>query len=150
MPDATYQRATILPLFYEKIAASIGGKGPCPAIVAADFGHGFVKKPANDDELPVLESVPTNLEEIPKKFYRAELEETDRQLSDGRLIIRCHVPSGSVDTPKQNSMIGLIDLEGDLVAVVQDFPDWITPSDEHTAYAYLDFPHIGENPPEAI
>lgn len=148
MPEVVdYQNATLLTALYERYAQSAARKQPGLQLFEARFGHGYIDEGKTP---PMFQSVPADLSVVPNEFYSIELTDEDLTCSDGRIIIRCRFPIGSVNEAKKFSMVGIYDQLGTLVAVMQDLPDWLTPTDEHTVYAYLDFPHLGETPPEAL
>lgn len=145
----SYKRSTLLTAFYDRIAGALSGTEPCVKIAEFRFGHGFVDEATLDPEtgLPTLLPIPSDLSALPGEFFTGIPQ---MQKSDGRVLVRCHFPAGSVAQPHKFSLIGLYDEQGNLLCVMQDLPDWLTPSDEHTAYGYLDFPHLGETPPTAF
>lgn len=145
----SYKRSTLLTKFYDRIAGALSGTEPCTRIAEFRFGYGFIDE-ANPDpatDLPALLPVPSDLAALPGEFF---VGTPQMQKSDGRVLVRCHFPTGSVTEPKKYNLTGLYDQQGNLLAVMQDLPDWLTPSDEHTTYGYLDFPHLGETPPTAF
>jgi hypothetical protein len=142
---ADYKRSTLLSKFYDRIAGTLAGTEPCVRIGQFRFGHGFVDE--STSPRPTFQPIPGDLEAVPGEFFSGTPEMLK---ADGRVLVRCRLPKGSVTEPQKFSIIGLYDTEGNLLAVMQDLPDWITPDDSHTAYGYLDFPHLGENPPEVF
>lgn len=145
MADALdWKSAKILPHFYDRIGQALIGAGPCPKIVKFKMGHGYVDESV---EPPALLEIPDDLADIPNVFFEGVPELVH---SDGRVLSKCHLPQGSVLEPRKYSMTGLYDDQDQLVAVCIDLPDWIVPSDWQTTYAYIDFPNVGENPPEAL
>lgn len=139
-----WKSAKILPRFYDNYARSLIGEGACRRIAKFKMGHGYVDESSTP---PVFQEIPDDLSDIPGVFFEGTPELT---YSDGRVLARCHLPQGSVTAPNKYSLTGLYDDQDELIAVCLDLPDWIVPSDWHTTYAYIDFPNVGENPPEAI
>jgi len=142
--DLTWKSAKLLPRFYDSIARSLIGAAPCRPIVKFKAGHGYVDESVDP---PVFLEVPDDLIDVPNVFYEGTPELAH---SDGRILARCHIPKGSVTDPRKYSMTGLYDDQGSLVAVCLDLPDWLVPSDWHTTFAYIDFPNVGENPPQVL
>lgn len=138
-----FSRATILPKFYDRIAGTIAGTETPMVITSFKFGHGYIDETTNP---PTFLQVPDTITAIPAAFYTGT---TECLAADGRVLVRCHMPVGGVSTPKKMSMAGFYDGQGNLIAVLQSLPDWLTPTDDHIAFGYLDFPNLGDNPPTA-
>lgn len=145
----SYKRSSLLTKFYDRVAGAISGTEPCVKFAQFGFGHGFVDEATLDPEtgLPTLLPIPPDLTALPGEFFTGVPQ---MQKADGRVLVRCYFPVDSVVQPQKFSLIGLYDEQGNLLCVMQNLPDWLTPSDEHTAFGYLDFPHVGENPPTAF
>ena len=143
MPEI-YKVSTLLNKFYDRVAGTLAGTEPCVRIAEFRFGHGFVDEIT---EPPTFQAVDRELTTLPGVFFTGTPEMIK---SDGRVLIRCKMPAGVLTESHKHSLTGLYDSEGYLIAVMQDLPDWMTPADEHTVYGYLDFPHLGENPPTAF
>lgn len=139
-----YKRATLLDAYYNRVAGSLAAQNACPQIVFFSFGHGYVDETVDP---PALQAPPSDLAATPNEFFRAEAEVI---AVDGRVLVKCFFPEGSVSEPKKYSLTTLHDMDGTPIAVMQDLPDWLTPSDEHTVYGYLDFPTLGPNAPTVI
>lgn len=143
MATVDFSRATILPKFYERLGQTIAGTGTPMVITSFKFGYGYIDETTNP---PTFLQVPDTITAIPAAFYTGN---TECLYDSGRVLVRCHMPAGGVATPKKMSMAGFFDGQGNLVAVLQNLPDWLTPTDDHTAYGYLDLPNLGANPPTA-
>lgn len=143
MPGS-FKKSTLLNKFYDRVAGTLAGVEPCVRISEFRFGHGFVDESTTP---PTFLPVDPELDTLPGVFHTGTPEMLK---AEGRVLVRCKIPAGVLVEPQKFSLIGLYDSEGFLLAVMQDLPDWLTPADEHTAYAYLDFPHLGENPPTAF
>ncbi|MBE0507906.1 MAG: hypothetical protein IBX50_14540 [Marinospirillum sp.] len=141
---ATYSAAKMLTAYYERTAQSVASNGNCPRIVEFRFGHGYVDETTDP---PTLLPIPSDLNTVPGEFYTGIPEV---ESSGGRVIVKCTLPPGGVTVPHKYSITTLHDDDGTILAAMQDLPDWITPTDEHVAYGYLDYPHLSENPPAAI
>lgn len=137
-----YSKAQMLTAYYERQAQSVADNGPCPKIKEFRFGHGFIDE--SDPNNPVLLPIPPDINTLPGEFFVGTPEV---ESSGGRVIVKCEMTAGSVTEPKRYSLTSLHDADGTMLAIMQDLPDWITPTDEHVAYGYLDFPHLSENPP---
>lgn len=133
--NTDYQRSKLLNRYYEKVGKAAAGAGACPHF--SEFVAGFGLVDETDPENPVLQKIPPNMTEIPRSFYR-DLVET--KYSDGQTVCRCEIPVGGVDTPHRYNMIGILDQDGDLVAVCLTLPDWVTPTEADRAFPILTFP----------
>lgn len=145
MSEATnWQSAKIMPRFYDSIAEAMVGEGGCRKIVKFKMGYGYVDEGVSP---PEVQDVEDGLADIPGVFFEGVPDLTYR---DGRILARCHMPDGSVTEPKPYSLTGLYDDMDNLVAVSVDLPAWVAPSNRHTTFTYIDFPHVGSNPPVAF
>lgn len=133
--NTDYQRSKLLNKYYEKIGMTAAGQGSCPVFTLFAAGFGLVDE--TDPENPVLQDIPPNMTEVPREFYRAEVEAS---YSNGQTICKCEIPVGGVDTPQRFNLIGIFDQDGDLVAVCTTLPDWVTPNEADRAYPVLTFP----------
>ena len=141
---AVYSKAQMLTAYYERMAQSIADNGPCPKIKEFRFGNGYIDESVDP---PELLPIPAGMSILPGEFFTGVPEV---QSSGGRVIVKCQLPPGGVTSPKKYSLTTLHDADGTILAVMQDLPDWITPTDEHVTYGYLDFPHLSEDPPTVI
>lgn len=138
-----WKSAKLFARFYDGIGdAMIGGQ--CRHIAKFKFGFGYLD---DAQDPPALLDVPDSLTDIPNVLFEGV---PDLSYSDGRILVRCHMPQGSLVGPKRYSMTGLYDNMGDLIAVTNDLPAWLVPSTRHTTYAYVDFPHVSDAAPEII
>lgn len=130
-----WQQAKLLNRYYEKVGLAAVGKGVCPHFTEFRAGYGLVNDtdPAN----PVLEPIPPNLTEIPNEFYRGLV---DSSYSDGVALCKYEIPQGAVGVPVRHNLIGVYDQDGDLVAVCQTLPDWVTPTEIYRAFPAITFP----------
>lgn len=147
MSEPVYSAAKMLTAYYERNAQSLAGNGvSCPKIATFKFGHddSFVDE---STPIPTLLPIPSSFNFLEGEFFSGEAEV---QTSGGRVIVKCHLPAGIVAQPYKYSITTLHDTDGTMLAVMHDLPDWITPTDEHITYGYLDFPHIADDPPTAI
>ena len=144
-----FKNSTLLTAYYDRIASSLASLTSCPKLYKFKFGNGYIDESVDP---PALLPVPTDPEptDIPDPFFEAVFAPEDVSYSDGRIILKCFMPVGSVAEPKKYSVTGIYDQDDNLLIVMQDLPDWLTPEDEHTAYCFIDFPNIGENPPTPI
>ena len=136
--DATpkiWQQSRLLNRYYEKVGLAAIGKGACPHFTEFRAGYGLVKD--EDSANPILESIPANMQEIPNEFYRGLVESS---FSNGVVLCKCEIPQGAVGTPVRHNLIGILDQDGDLVAVCQTLPDWVTPTEIYRAFPALTFP----------
>lgn len=140
----TWKSARILPRLYDSIAQAMIGEGSCREIVKFKMGYGYVDSASSP---PELLQVPDNLNDIPGVFFEGT---PVLNYKDGRILVSCHMPNGSVTEPHHYNLTGLYDDLDRLVAVTVDLPTWVVPSDRHTAYTYIDFPSVGPNAPEAF
>jgi len=129
-----WKRTAILPLFYWKMARSFCDLLPCPRIKKFKLGFGYVDESGTT---PVFLPIPDDLADIPEAFFEGVPEAA---ASEGRALFSCVVPTGSVAAPTRCSMLGLYDQDGDLVAVGQFLPDWITPDESNIFRPLIDFP----------
>lgn len=130
-----FQQAKLLNRYYEKVGLAAAGKGNCPRFTEFRAGFGLVDE--SNPEAPVLLAIPANLTEIPREFYRGLVE---AEYSNGSTLCKCEIPIGGVSTPTRFNMIGIVDQDGDLVAVCTTFPDWVTPTEADRTYPSLNFP----------
>lgn len=137
MPSETtvFQQAKLLNKYYEKVGLAAAGKGSCPHF--SEFRAGFGLVDESDPEAPVLQEIPANLTEIPREFYRGMVE---AEYSNGSTVCKCEIPAGGVSVPTRYNLIGILDQDGDLVAVCSTFPDWVTPTESDRSYPTLNFP----------
>lgn len=144
--ELTWKGAKLMPRFYDGIAKSLipGVDGNCQKITKFKFGYGFIDESAAP---PEILDIPDDLEDIPNALFEGV---PDLTYSDGRILARCRMPQGSVTEPRQYSLTGLYNDSDQLIAVTIDLPSWLVPSDMHTVYSYIDFPHVGDNPPQAF
>lgn len=138
-----WKSAKLFDRFYDGIGNDMIG-GERRYIAKFKFGYGYVD---DSQEPPALLDVPDGLTEIPSVLFEGVPE---LSYSDGRILVRCHMPQGSLTEPKRYSMTGIYDNMGDLLAVTNDLPAWLVPSTRHTAYAYIDFPHVADDAPEIL
>ncbi|MDX5979549.1 hypothetical protein [Vreelandella alkaliphila] len=139
-----WQSAKIMPRFYDGIARSMIGEGPCRKIAKFKMGYGFLD---TSQTPPMILDVPDDLEDIPNVFFEGV---PHLQYGDGRILARCHMPDGHITEPHQYSLTALYDDADNLVAVSIDLPAWVVPSNRHTTFTYIDFPHVGNNAPVAF
>ena len=147
MTEPVYSAAKMLTAYYERNAQSLAGNDvSCPKIATFKFGH--------DDTLidesttiPTLLPIPPSFDLLEGEFFTGTAEVST---SGGRVIVKCHLPAGSLAVPHKYSITTLHDTDGTMLAVMHGLPDWITPTDEHITYGYLDFPHLSDDPPTAI
>lgn len=130
-----YQRSKLLNKYYEKVAMAAANIGFCPRFCEFAAGYGLVD--TSDPSKPVLTEIPANMTEVPNVFYRGEVV---AEYSQGVTMCSCDIPIGAVTEPKQYNLIGIIDQDGDLVAVCTTYPDWVTPTEGHKSYPSLTFP----------
>lgn len=136
MSDApVYQQAKLLNRYYEKVGLAAAGKGNCPRFVEFRAGFGLVDE--TNPNSPVLLAIPGTLAEVPNEFYRGTVE---AEYSNGSTVCKCEIPVGGVATPTRYNLIGIVDQDGDLVAVCTTFPDWVTPAEVDRSYPSLNFP----------
>lgn len=130
-----WQQAKLLNRYYEKVGRAAAGDGRCPRFTEFRAGYGLVidTDPAN----PILAPIPPNMKEIPNEFYRGLV---DISYSDGVVLCKCEIPQGAVGTPVRHNLIGVFDQDGDLVAVCQTLPDWVTPTEIYRAFPAISFP----------
>lgn len=138
-----WKSAKLFPRFYDSIAEALLG-GECPRIGKFKFGYGYIDDSTAE---PTLLDVPDGLTDIPNVLFEGT---PDLTYSDGRILVRCHMPQASLDKPHQYSMTGIYDTKNNLIAVTNDLPAWLVPSTRHTTYSYIDFPHVSEDAPEII
>lgn len=139
-----WQSAKIMPRFYDSIARAMIGEGGCRHIAKFKMGYGYLDESTTPPEILEVED---DLEDIPNVFFEGV---PVLHYQDGRILARCHMPDGSVNEPRQYSLTGLYDDQDNLIAVSVDLPAWVVPSNRHTTFTYVDFPHIGGNAPVAF
>ncbi|MGP9633783.1 hypothetical protein ACT3R7_12020 [Halomonas sp. AOP43-A1-21] len=139
-----WQTAKIMPRFYDSIGNAMIGKGPCRQIAKFKMGYGFLDESQSP---PMILDVPDDLEDIPNVFFEGVPELT---FKDGRIIATCFMPDGYITQPHQYSLTAIYDNADDLIAVSIDLPAWVVPSNRHTTFTYIDFPHVGHNAPVAF
>lgn len=139
-----WKTGKVFPRFYDKIGLSILGKRDAPRIKTFKMGYGFVDTGLTP---PGLLALPDTENDIPDVFFS---DSPVMEYGDRRILVACRLPQGALAESKHYNLTGLFDDEGDLVAVTQDLPVWISPSDRYTVYTYIDFPNVGDNPPEAF
>lgn len=137
MSDEIFQISEIMNRYYEKVGKAAAGEGSCPVFTTFEAGYGFVDENVPEGEIPVLSSVPADLEEIPNVFYTGDVE---AQYSNGATIAKCEIPTGALPSPQKCSVIGIKDQFGDLVAVCVTLPDWVTPTEAYITYPTINFP----------
>lgn len=130
-----WQQSRLLNRYYEKVGLAAIGKGSCPHFTEFRAGYGLVDDA--DSSHPVLKPIPPNLTDIPSEFYRGLVESS---FSNGVVLCKCEIPQGAVGTPVRHNLIGIFDQEGDLVAVCQTLPDWVTPTEIYRAFPAVTFP----------
>lgn len=139
-----WQSAKIMPRFYDSIAQAMIGEGGCRKIVKFKMGYGYLDESVSPPEILDVED---SLLDIPNVFYEGV---PALEFRDGRILASCHMPDGSVNEPRQYSLTGLYDDLDNLIAVSVDLPAWVVPTNRHTTFTYVDFPHVGANPPTAF
>lgn len=146
MTEPVYSAAKMLTAYYEKNAQALVGNGGCPRVFSFKFGH---DESLIDESTPIptLLPIPHDFDFLEGEFFSGEVE---AQASGGRVIVKCKLDAGILAEPKKYSLTTLHDTDGTILAVMHDLPDWVTPTDEHTTYGYLDFPHISDDPPTAL
>ncbi|MCX4030456.1 hypothetical protein [Spartinivicinus marinus] len=135
----TWQRALLLPRYYEKNAHSIAGLSSQFQIKKFQLGH----DPELIDETtnpPGLRTFDTALNQLANVFYEAPFKPGDIVFANGRLLFKCVMPEGAIAAPAKYSLTGLIDQEDDLIAVSLDLPDWVTPTEGVRIHPYINFP----------
>lgn len=130
-----WQQSRLLNRYYEKVGLAAIGKGACPHFVEFRAGYGLVND--LDSSNPILEAIPPNMKEIPNEFYRGLVESS---FSNGVALCKCEIPQGAVGAPVRHNLIGIMDQDGDLVAVCQTLPDWVTPTEIYRAFPAVTFP----------
>lgn len=130
-----WQQAKLLNRYYEKVGLAAVGKGSCPHFTEFRAGYGLVND--NDPANPILLPIPPNIKEIPNEFYRGLV---DSSYSDGVALCKCEISQGAVGIPVRHNLIGVYDQDGDLVAVCQTLPDWVTPTEIYRAFPAITFP----------
>lgn len=134
-PPKIWQQAKLRNRYYEKVGLAAAGKGICPRFEEFRAGYGLVDE--YDIEYPRLLPIPANMKEIPNEFYRGIVE---AQYADGVTLCKCEIPQGAVGAPVKHNLIGIFDGEGELVAVCQTLPDWVTPTEIYRAFPAITFP----------
>lgn len=134
-----WQKANLLPRFYEKNAKSIGGITSQFKIVKFEFGHDpdLIDDGTNP---PTLTPYSGDRNDTPGKFYEGTLDADDIVYSEGRLLFKCRMPENTVSEPKQYSLTILRDNDGDVVAASVDLPDWVSPDEGIETHPYINFP----------
>lgn len=148
MPDEelapkVWQQAKLLNRYYEKVGMAAAGQGACPRFAEFRAGYGLVDD--SDSANPILQPIPPDMEEIPLEFYRGEVEAS---YSDGVALCKCEIPQGAVGTPVRHNLVGVTDQDGELVAVCQTLPDWVTPTEIYRAFPAITFPIERPEEPE--
>lgn len=141
-----WKSAKLFPRFYDGIANAMVN-GHCRRIAKFKFGFGYID---DTQDPPALLEIPDDLADIPNVLFEAEFTPEELSYSDGRILARCHMPQGSLTEPRRYSMTGIYDDQDNLLAATLDLPAWLVPSTRHTTYSYIDFPHVGDNPPEVL
>lgn len=134
-----WQRAMLLPRYYQKNAYSIAGLTPQFQITHFQLGH----DPNLVDEStspPTLKTFDPSLNQLDNVFYEATFKPGDIVFANGRLLFKCVMPEGAIAEPAKYSLTGLIDQEGDLIALSLDLPDWVTPTEGVRIHPYINFP----------
>lgn len=137
MPEKPHiwQQSKLLNKYYEKVGKAAAGKGHCPTFTEFRAGYGLVDE--SDPANPVLLPIPPDLAEITHEFYRGFIE---AQYSNGTTLCKCEIPQGAVGSPVRHNLIGIYDQDGDLIAVCQTLPDWVTPTEIYRAFPAITFP----------
>lgn len=130
-----WQQAKLLNRYYAKVGRAATGDGACPRFTEFRAGYGLVND--SDPANPVLERIPPNMNDIPNEFYRSLVETS---YSEGVALCQCEIPQGAVGAPVRHNLIGVFDQDGDLVAVCQTLPDWVTPTEIYRAFPAITFP----------
>jgi len=132
-----WEGSLLLNRYYEKVGRAAAGIGTCPRFTTFKAGYGFVDEDVPDGEVPTILTVPADLEEVPSVFYSGNVVAS---YSNGSTLCQCTIPEAGVSTPKKCSVIGVYDQDAELVAVCVTLPDWVTPSEQYTAYPSINFP----------
>lgn len=143
MPDNSpevWQRAKLLNRYYDKVGLAAAGIGRCPRFVEFRAGFGLVDEYSPSE--PELQDIPPDMQEIPGEFYRGFVEVS---YSAGVALCKCEIPQGAVGSPVRHNLIGILDDEGDLIAVCATLPDWVTPSEVYRAFPAITFPREEES-----
>lgn len=140
-----FSRATIYDRFYTRVAETIGNSTKERMLITTfKFGAStlYVDRTTTP---PTLLPIPDTAAGV-SWFFTGQ---TECIVDQGRVLVRCRMPAGSLVTPQELICVGIFDTQNNLIAMLQSLPDWLTPTDEHVAYGYLDFPNLGANPPTA-
>lgn len=148
MPDnlpKIWQQSKLLNKYYEKVGLAAAGHGKCPRFMEFSAGYGLINDA--DSALPVLLPIPPDMSEIPNEFYRGLAEVS---YSNGVTLCKCEIPQSAVGSPVRHNLIGIFDEDGELMAVCQTLPDWVTPSEIYRAFPAITFPIENEGTADAI
>lgn len=132
-----FQISKLLNKYYEKVGQANAGSGDCPIFTRFEAGYGYIDEDVEDGETPIIETVPADITDIPSVVYSGDIE---AEYSNGSTVAKCVVPVGAVSTSQKVNVYGVYDQEDDLVAISVTLPDWITPTESHTAYPTITFP----------
>jgi hypothetical protein len=133
----SWESSILLNRYYEKVGRAAAGIGACPRLTTFKAGLGYIDENVPEGESPTVLPIPYDLGEVPGVFYEGAIEAS---YADGSTVCKCTIPAGGVSDPKKCSVFGLYDQDDELVAVCVSLPDWVSPSDQYTAYPSINFP----------
>ena len=134
MGDWAWKHAKIQPVLYHRFGQALANIGSCPRVHGFVAGYGLIDETVSPPELQKIED---SLQEIPNILYSGTPE---CEFSDNRTLCKCTIPEGAVSEPVKCTMIGLLDVDGALLAVCTFLPEWITPEKRYENYVYINFP----------
>lgn len=128
--------ASLMDRYYDLSGLSSIGQqvGSKFEIASFKFGYGFVDE---SGPVPILLPIPSDTASIGGVFFTGVPQ---MSYSNGRLLLRCEMPKGSIATgqTKHSSVCGIFDKDDNLLAATVTQPSWLTEDDLHVIEAYID------------
>ncbi len=129
-----WQVSKLLNKYYEKVGQAAAGNGSCPRFTSFQAGFGFIDESTTP---PTILGIPATTTEVPEVFYSGSVT---CAFSNGATIVTCEIPRGAVEEPVKCNTIGVLDQDGELVAICVTLPDWVTPTEIYRAYPTVTYP----------